>query len=1139
MKPNFIHLHTHSHYSLLDGLIKINDLVKKAKEFGMPALALTDHGNMYGAIEFYMAAMENNLKPIIGCEVYIAPRRMQDKTPRIDTRPYHLVLLAKNLTGYKNLVKIVTEAHLKGYYYKPRIDKETLAQYSDGLIATSACLHGEISRLITSGKYDKAKNAISIYKNLFGDGNFYLEVQHHPELPDQKRANESIYRLGAETKTKIIATNDIHYLNLDDKSAHEVLLSVQTGKDFDDKSRLSMIDTDLSFYSPEYAQKIFSAHPEVLENTLEIAEKCNLELKLGDIILPKFSLPSGETSFSFLKKQAKIGLKEKYPNMTPELKKRFEFELSVIEKTGYADYFLIVADFINWAKGNRIIVGPGRGSAAGSMVAYTLNITDLEPTQYNLLFERFLNPERISMPDIDIDFADDRRDEVIKYVKEKYGEDHVAQIITFGTMAARAAVRDTGRALGMTYNEVDVVAKLIDPKLSLKESIQKIPEVKLKYDSDERVKNLLDMAQKLEGVARHAGTHACGVVISNEPLINYLPLQTATKGETNITTQYSMKYVEAIGLLKMDFLGLSNLTVIKNCLRIVRKIKNKNIDISKLPIDDKETYELLSKGQTTGIFQLESSGMKRYLKMLKPSVFEDIIAMCALYRPGPMENIPDFIDQKHGRKRITYIHKSVEEILKPTYGIMIYQEQMMNMSRILAGFTGGEADTLRKGVAKKIKAVLDKIKPKFVAGCEKVGSINKKQTEALWQEWMAWAKYGFNKSHAACYALIAYQTAYLKAHFPSEFMAALLTSDFGNLDRVAIEISECEEMGIKVLPPSVNQSFVEFGVVSENGNITFGLSAIKGVGYKVAELIVENRNKLGKYKNLEDLVKRLGPAVVNKKTIESLCKAGALDEFAERNKILTGVEAILKYGSTAHKQIESGQIGLFEGQIQNADSDFNQIRLPDIEAASKKQKLSWEREFLGIYLSQHPLDEYKAYLACNTQRIKSLDEKMAGKSVKIGGIITSIKKIITKKSGEPMIFAKLEDTSSNTEILVFPKTLREKPEVWHEDNIVIIEGVINTKDGAVKILANKVREIGEQLNFMKNNNKFYIELAKDSGKETLLAIKKIIEECPGTKKVIVKVFNYGGYKEIDTGKTIDQTLAEEKLKKIKEIENMY
>jgi DNA polymerase-3 subunit alpha len=1136
MKSNFIHLHNHSHYSLLDGLTKINNLVAKAKQYNMPAVALTDHGVMYGAIEFYNECINQGIKPIIGCEIYIAPRTMYDKTPKIDTRPYHLVLLAKNKTGYKNLIKLVSLAHLKGYYYKPRIDKNILSQYADGLIATGACLHGEISRLVLSGKYAKAKDAIGFYKKIFGHDNFYLEVQYRPELPGQVKANEAMYKLAQETDTKVIAANDSHYLDIEDREVHEVLLSVQTGKDFDDKSRLSMINSDLSFYSPEHAQKIFADHPEVLKNTLEIADKCNLKINLGDIILPHFDIPKGETSISYLEKLSRQGMKKRYPNVTNEQKKRFEYELSVIKKTGYADYFLIVADFINWAKDQGIIVGPGRGSAAGSMIAYCLRITDLEPMRYGLLFERFLNPERISMPDIDVDFADDRRGEVIKYVQQKYGVDNVSQIITFGTMAARGSIRDTARALGMSYDDGDRVSKMIPTGSNLKEALEEVSDLKKVVSQEENIKKLYNMAQKLEGVARHAGTHACGVVISKDALTEYLPLQMAAKGETSVTTQYSMKYVEEIGLLKMDFLGLSNLTVIKNCLRIIKKLYKREIDISKLPINDKKTYNLLSQGRTTGVFQLESSGMKRYLKQLKPSVFEDIIAMVALYRPGPMENIPDYIAGKHGTKQITYLHPKLEPILKKTYGIAVYQEQLMQIARTLGGFTYGEADVLRKAVGKKIKELLDQQKQKLIDGMVR-NKIPRKTAEKIWQFIEPFAAYGFNKSHAACYAMIAYWTAYLKAHYPSCFMAALLTSDFGNLDRVAIEISECEEMGIKVLPPSVNESFVEFGVIKDSKDISFGLSAIKGVGYKVSEMIVFNRSQHGQYKDLQDFVKRLGPEVINKKTMESLTKAGALDNFGQRAQILFGVDNILKYSKYVHKQSSSGQMGLFDNHTK-IDTDFDKINLPDVEPIEKKQLLAWEKEYLGIYLSEHPLNEYKHIIKNNAQSISSIQEKNKG-SVIIGGIISKLKKIITKRRKEEMAFVTIEDFTSSIEVLVFPKIFSQNHDIWKEGGIVIVKGTLSTKDDSVKLLVEKVKDLVNEQGLLKKQNNIYIELSKHASRQTLIEIKKIISLKKGFKDVMIKIPSSNGFRQVKTKIKSNIDDIREDVLKVKQVEDIY
>jgi len=1065
----FTHLHVHSHYSLLDGLGKIDDLLDRAKELGMDSLALTDHGVLYGAVEFFIKAKERGIKPIIGCEMYLAPNGLSSKNPTAEDRKrYHLTLLVKNEKGYRNLMKLISIAHLEGFYYKPRIDKEALRKYSDGLIGMSACIEGEVPATIVSGNYQKAKELAAEYEEIFGKGNFYMEIQDHPHFKNQQIANEGMIKISQETEIPIVVTGDVHYVSKDDSDVQDILLCIQTNRKVHEKDRMTMRDFDLSMRSPQELHKTFSHMPHALENTQKIAQQCDFQLRLGDTLLPHFEVPEGFTSESYLRHLAEEGLMNRFKDkIIQEHKDRLEYELSVIEKTGFASYFLIVQDFVNWAKDSGIVVGPGRGSAAGSFVSYLIGITNIDPIKYNLLFERFLNPERISMPDIDMDFADDRRDEVLDYVRNKYGHDHVAQIITFGTMAARAAIRDAGRALGYPYDFCDKAAKMIPMFSSIEQALDNISELKQLYQSDPSAKKLVDSAKRLEGVARHASMHACGVVITKKPVTDYTPLQKIASAGEGTVTQYSSStkssYVEKVGLLKIDFLGLKNLTIIQNTLRIVRKTKNLEININDIPLDDGKTFELLQRVETTGVFQLESSGMKRYLKQLKPTVFEDIIAMVALYRPGPMDWIPDFVAGKHGKKRVRYLHPKLEPILKKTYGVAVYQEQVMQIARDLAGFTLGEADVLRKAMGKKIHSLIKEQREKFTEGAVKNG-VDKNIAEKVFNFIEPFAGYGFNRSHAACYALIGYQTAYLKAHFPDEFMAALLTSDQGNTDRVAIEVSECREMGIEVLPPNINESFEEFAVIAgrttkqpdkQITRIRFGLNAVKNVGINVAHEIVEERKRNGKYKDIGDLINRVETRDLNKKSLESLFKVGALDELGERNQLLSSVENILAFSKNLQRAKNSNQTSLFGGIGLEAPS----VTLVESDPATKKQRLQWEKELLGLYVSDHPASDYREYLEKMAIPIRDLSNDMVGNKVKLGGIISRVHKVFLKNQNKAMLFVTIEDLNGKIELLVFPQTLERLEGVLGEDKMILAEGKLSDKDGDFKLIIDSAKEI--------------------------------------------------------------------------------
>jgi DNA polymerase-3 subunit alpha len=1072
MEPiKFTHLHTHSHYSLLDGLTKVNEMVARAKETGMDSIALTDHGVLYGAVEFYKLARKHGIKPILGVEAYIAPR---DRFSKENGERYsHLILLVENQTGWKNLIKLVSKAHLEGFYYKPRMDKDLLREYHEGLIALSACLGGEVARALTGDHYEEAKRIALEYQEIFGKGNYFLEIQKHPGIPESEKIESMLVKLSQETGIPLVATQDSHYTHSEDAEYHDVLLAVQTGNQLTDDDRMTMKSDDFSILSPEAMLAKFSSIPggaEAVVRTHEIAERCNVELELippyghGTYLLPEFPKPDGKSANDYMRELIEERLSDKYPSgaQTKEMRDRLEYEIGVIEKTGFADYFLIVQDLIHWAKVHGIAVGPGRGSAAGSIVSYVLDITDIDPLAYGLLFERFLNPERISMPDIDIDFADSRREEVLAYAREKYGEDHVARIITFGTMAARAAIRDAGRAMGYSYAFCDQIAKLIpfNPTQGMKEGwldecLKKVQELKAIYDTNPEAKKLIDTARHLEGVARHASVHACGTVIAKDPLIERAPLQFAPGEEDIIITQFDMHVVEDLGLLKIDFLGLKNLTIIEDALRLIKELRDVTIDISKIPLDDKKTYELLQKGDTTGVFQFESSGMRRYMKEIKPTQLEDLIALVALFRPGPMENIPSFIKRKHGQERITYLHPKLEPILGNTYGIGVYQEQMMQIARDLAGYTLPEADTLRKAIGKKIKSLLDEQKAKLTGGMVKNG-IPAKIANEIWELFPAFARYGFNKSHAACYAMIGYQTAYLKANYPEEFTAGVLNSEMNDIERISFLIQEAKQSGVEILPPDVNRSFINF--TPEGPKIRFGLLAIKNVGSEVTRAIIEERARGGPYENFENFLSRIQHKDLNKKSIESLAKSGAFDSLGvERKQILENMDEILRFVNA-----------LKRGGMDQANSLFGAtaptitLKLKPATPATSGEKLIWEKELIGFFISAHPMTNFATaieHYKCKpiSEILTITDEK---KIYRTAGLVSKVKKIFTK-SGQPMIFATIEDGSGgqSIEVVVFNSVLEKTSTAWTENACVIVDGRVSHRDGEVKMLCENAKKL--------------------------------------------------------------------------------
>ncbi len=1059
---NFVHLHVHSEYSLLDGAVRIKNLVEKAKNLGMPAVALTDHGVMYGVIEFYRTAKAAGIKPIIGCEAYMAPGsrfdRQSTRGKREDT-PYHLTLLAENNRGYQNLMKLTSYGFLEGFYYKPRIDKELLRKYSDGIIALSGCIAGEIPRNIIAGRIDLAEKAVIDFKDIFGEKNFYLELQDSG-LPEQKIANEKILEFSKKYSIPLVATNDVHYLEKDDNRFHDVLLCIQTGSTINEKERLKFSTDQFYFKDQAEMAELFSGQVQALKNTLEIAERCNTELKFGMDLIPAFVTPDSTSPGDYLEKLCMDGAMAKYGSISTEVDSRLKKELSVIKKMGFAQYFLIVWDFVRFAKQNSIRVGPGRGSAAGSIVSYCLDITDIDPLKHGLLFERFLNEERRSMPDIDIDFCYEKRSQVIKYVTEKYGERRVAQLITFGTMAARQAIRDAGRVMEVPYAEVDRVAKMIPMELNvtIKSSLDMAAGLREVYENDSKIKDVIDTAISLEGMVRQDSVHAAGVVISTEDLYNYTPIQ--KEGEGDIVTQYKMEDIQEIGLLKMDFLGLKTLSLIDKSLFLIKKAKNIDIDVNALSLDDEKTYKMLSEGDCLGVFQLESSGMRELIVNLNPSKFEDLVALLALYRPGPLQSgmVNDFVESKNGRKEISYHHPSLEPILKDTYGIILYQEQVMGIASELAGFSMSEADILRGAISKKKRKLLEKQRQKFIDGA-RIRGIDGDIAEKIFQLVKHFAEYGFNKSHSAAYAMISYQTAYLKANYPVEFMAALLSIRMNSQEKVAQYVHETRRMGITVLPPDINESFSDFTVVSNS--IRFGLSAIKNVGGNVIENIEIERKKGGKFKDFIDFCQRVETFVLNRKTLESLIKSGTFDSLGQSRMFLfENFEKITGEVLKIKKDRDRGQFSLFDtGGTTQGKLLFDGIIKDGSNKDEYPQKklLNFEKEMLGLYISGHPLLEYEKALSGLDSIINAASYNDRS-NVSIGGIITGIKTIYTKKD-QQMCFVDFEDIEGSVEVIVFPNVLEKCRDSIAVDRIVNIKGKLDKKEDQIKIISNEIIEL--------------------------------------------------------------------------------
>ena len=1093
---DFIHLHVHTEYSLLDGAIRIKDLIQRAKELGMESIAITDHGVMYGVIEFYKEAKENGIKPIIGCEVYTARRSRFDKETSIDSDQGHLVLLAENNIGYKNLMKIVSAGFIEGYYYKPRIDMELLEKYNKGLVGLSACLSGDIPLALQAGDYEKAKKLALKLDSILGRNNFFLEIQHN-NIPEQNLVNQGLIKLSKETGIPLVATNDAHYLRREDYKAHDVLLCIQTAKKVNDENRMRFNTDELYLKSTEEMYKSFGEIPEALLNTIKISQRCNVEIEFNKIHLPEYKLDEGADHFSYLKDLCYKGLKDRYGETIDEKKKeRLDYELSVIRQMGYVDYFLIVWDFIKYAKENGIMVGPGRGSGAGSIVAYCLKITNIDPLKYNLLFERFLNPERISMPDLDIDFCYERRQEVIDYVVKKYGEDRVAKIITFGTMAARAVIRDVGRALDIPYGEVDAIAKMIPFQLGM--TIDKALELNLElkgiYNNDKKIKELIDTSRLFEGMPRHASTHAAGVVISKEPIVEYVPLQ---KNEDSITTQFAMSTLDELGLLKMDFLGLRTLTVLKDAAVLIEKDYGEKIDFDNMRMDDPEVYKMIGEGKTSGVFQLESVGMTQFMKELKPQCLEDIIAGIALYRPGPMDRIPVYLKNKNNKESIKYAHPLLENILDVTYGCIVYQEQVMQIVQELAGYSMGMADIVRRAMAKKKADVMKEERNRFIYGFKDENGnvivkgairngVDEETADKIFDEMMDFASYAFNKPHSAAYAVIAYQTAWLKRYYPTEFMAALMNSYLGNADKISRYVDECKLINIKVLPPDINESNVKFDTVGTN--IRFGMAAVKNVGVNAVLQIIKEREMRGNYKTFREFCERITGRDINKKCVESLIKCGAFDSLGiSRSKLMSCYEKMIDSAQEIKRKNMDGQISIFDICANDEKNKGEEDIYPDLPEYPPNVLLAMEKEMLGLYLSGHPLDEFVEEIMPNItltssdlkgwttdeEELNENDEKnnslSEGSGVVLGGMIQDVK-VKSTKNGSLMAFITLEDLYGQTEVIVFPQELNKYRELLVAENIVIIKGKLSIReDEEPKVICSEVKSVVGSANSKKSD----------------------------------------------------------------------